>query len=124
MGRFTVDTDGQGNPVKGDKLPKPERYTITEVRKLKNGKWMFRFDIKYGKLDLKGMRIPLTVKWAGDTPMISEDDFGIAGIGSGFRCRVMFDGSRYSGTWSHNKVGGLMFGQVEKAKAAKSDDAK
>lgn len=113
-GRFTV----KGR--KDDALPSPERYDIESVRKLKNGKWMFTARIKYGKWDLKAP-IPLTVKWAGDTPVISEDNFSIIGMGSGFRCRVIFDGDQYVGTWSHNKVGGQMFGRIDKTKPAKKD---
>ena len=33
-----------------------------------------------------------------------------------FTARVMFYGNRYAGTWQHGKVGGHMWGTIERAK--------
>jgi hypothetical protein len=35
-----------------------------------------------------------------------------------FTARVLFYEDRYAGTWQHGKVGGHMFGKIEKAKPA------
>lgn len=109
VGRFTVDG-------KEDADPKAERYEIESVTKAEGDFWTFTARIKYGQVDTK---VPITVKmlWAGDTPMISMTDFTIPGMGT-FTCRVIFYEDRYAGTWQHGKVGGHMFGKIEKAKAA------
>lgn len=109
VGFFT--TDGQD----GDKLLKPDRYRLGQVRKMpgkgKEEQYLFSYE-------LKGTPIPLllTVKWAGTTPVIVLDELTIPGMGT-FSSRVMFHGDRYAGTWQHGSVGGLMFGKVEKAEA-------
>lgn len=120
VGSFTVDGKGAGKP------PKPERYELGTVKKLKNDKWLWTAKIKYG--GKKGTKIaipiPLTMKWAGDTPVITMTNFTIPTMGT-FTARVLFYGDRYVGTWQHGKVGGHMFGKIEPAKSktlkAKSD---
>ena len=112
VGSFTVD--GSSN-----KPPRSERYTLGEVKKLKNDIWLFQAHIQYGKTDIK-VPIPLTILWAGDTPMISMTDFTIPGMGT-FTARIFFYGDRYASTWQHGKVGGHMFGKIEPPK--KKEDA-
>jgi hypothetical protein len=109
VGKFTIDGKEDGDP-------KEERYEIESVTKTNGDYWTFLARIKYGKVDTK---IPITVKmlWAGDTPMISMTDFTIPGMGT-FTARVLFYEDRYAGTWQHGKVGGHMFGKIEKAKPA------
>ena len=82
---------------------------------------MFTVRIKYGKLDTK---LPVTVPllWAGETPMVSLTDASIPGLGEGFSARVLFHDDRYAGTWQHGKVGGHMFGRIEKAKPKAASD--
>ena len=113
VGSFTID----GN---SDKPPRPERYSLGEVKKLKGDIWMFQAHIQYGKTDVK-VPLPLTIFWAGDTPMISMTDFTIPGMGT-FTARVFFYGDRYAGTWQHGKAGGHMFGKIEPPK--KKEEAK
>lgn len=109
VGKFTVD--GQEN-----ENSKAERYEIESVTKANGDYWTFLARIKYGKVDTK---VPITVKmlWAGDTPMISMTDFTIPGLGT-FTCRVIFYEDRYAGTWQHGKVGGHMYGKIEKSQPA------
>ena len=111
IGSFTID--GQ----MADKAPNSERYELESVTKAQGDYWVFVSRIKYGSNDVK---IPLTLKvvWAGDTPMISLTDFEIPALGT-FTARVMFYGDRYAGTWQHGKVGGHMFGRIEKGKVAR-----
>ncbi len=110
VGRFTVDG-------KGD-VPKPERYEIESVTKTKDDYWTFLARVKYGNVDAK---VPITVKilWAGDTPVVSLTDLTIPGLGT-FTARVLFYEDRYAGTWQHGKVGGNLFGNIEKAKSEAS----
>jgi hypothetical protein len=42
-----------------------------------------------------------------------KGDFAIPTLGT-FTARVFFYGNRYAGTWQHDKVGGHMFGRIEK----------
>ncbi len=107
VGTFTVD----GKPL----VPKPERYEIDSAIKNKGNKWTIVARVKYGKYDLK-VPIFLNVDWAGDTPVMSLTNLTIPGLGT-FTSRTMFYGDRYVGTWQHGKVGGHMFGHVEKQKS-------
>jgi hypothetical protein len=111
VGSFTVDGKNDG------KAPKAERYELGDVKKLKGDTWLFTAKLKYGKKDVKiAIPLSLTVKWAGDTPVITMTDFSIPTMGT-FTARVLFYGDRYVGTWQHGKVGGHMFGKIEPAKA-------
>jgi len=114
VGTFTVDGQTEGDPLK------PERYEIESAVKASGDLWVFTVRIKYGKLDTK---LPVTVPllWAGETPMVSLTNASIPGLGEGFSARVLFHEDRYAGTWQHGKVGGHMFGRIEKAKPAASD---
>lgn len=106
VGHFTVIGKQQEN------LPE-EEYTIHSVEKLaEEDFWKFEARIKYGNKDYT-VPLPLRVKWAGDTPMITLTDFSILGQGP-FSARVLFYNGKYAGTWSHGKVGGHLFGKIVK----------
>lgn len=115
VGTFTVDGNNKGDP-------KEERYEISKITKVKDDYWLFLARIKYGNNDVT---VPITLKvlWAGDTPVISLTDVAIPGLGT-FTSRTMFYGDRYAGTWQHGKVGGLMFGRIEKLPAAGTNEPK
>ena len=104
VGNFTTDSD---QPVDPSQLLRPDRYELATVNKIKDDVWLFVYVHK-------GVPIPLTMKvlWAGTTPVLTLDEFTIAGMGT-FSARLMFHGDRYAGTWQHGKVGGLMFGKIE-----------
>jgi hypothetical protein len=110
VGNFTTDSD---QPVDPSQLLRPDRYELATVNKVKGDVWLFVYVHK-------GVPIPLTMKvlWAGKTPVLTLDEFTIAGMGT-FSARLMFHGDRYAGTWQHGKVGGLMFGKIETAKFKK-----
>ena len=117
VGSFTIDGKGAGKP------PKPERYELGVVKKVKGDTWLWVAKIKYGGKDFKiPVPITLTMKWAGDTPVITMTNLKIPAVGT-FTARVLFYGDRYVGTWQHGKVGGHMFGKIEPAKT-KSKPAK
>lgn len=106
VGRFTVA--GKDNVE-----PKPERYELGAVTKLEGDKWLFTARINYGDTDVN-LPIPLTVVWAGDTPIITLTNETIPGLGT-FTVRVMFHGDRYAGTWQHDQLGGHLFGTIQPA---------
>ena len=106
VGTFMIDVDK-------DKKRIDERYEISKVVKQPKGDyWMFYSRIKYGKHDVT-LPIPVEVKWAGTTPVITVDNLTIPGMGT-FDARVLFADGKYAGTWRHGEVGGLMFGHLEK----------
>ena len=113
VGRFTIIGRDDGE------LPK-EEYTIESVKKLPDGDyWEFKARIKYGQNDVT-VPLQLEVKWAGTTPMITLTDFTIPGMGT-FSSRVVIYKKRYAGTWTHGKVGGHLFGVIEKLEDAASE---
>ncbi|PQO35234.1 hypothetical protein C5Y97_14715 [Blastopirellula marina] len=109
VGKFTI--------VGRDVPPKEERYEIKSVHKLDEGDiWLFNARVKYGDKD-STIPMPLEVKWAGKTPVITLEDVGIPGLGT-FSAHVVIDGDKYAGTWKHGEVSGHLFGRIEKTKAA------
>ena len=108
VGQFTI-------LGKEDKGLKKEEYTITSVTKLPDGDyWLFKARIKYGDKDVT-VPLPIEVKWAGDTPVITLTDFTIPGMGT-FSSRVIIYRNAYAGWWQHGEVGGHLFGTIEKEK--------
>jgi hypothetical protein len=105
--------DGQYTIVGRDEPPlRREQYTIQSVRKLPDGDfWLFQARIKYSDKDIT-VPLPLEVKWAGDTPVITLTQLTIPGLGT-FSSRVVIDGKKYAGTWSHDDVGGHLFGTIK-----------
>ena len=113
IGRFTVTG-------REDREPKGEEYTITSAMKLPDGDlWVIKARIKYGDKDFTAP-IPLEIKWAGDTPVITLTNLGIPRLGT-FTSRVVIYHNRYAGTWQHGKVGGNLFGRIEKIQEEKAD---
>ena len=115
-GQFTVD----GRPM--GKLTE-ETYEIEKAEKQPEGDfWVITARIKYGKWD-QVFPCPVEVKWAGSTPVITLDKMTIPGMGT-FGARVVFHKDKYAGTWSHDEVGGHMFGKIEFKKAEDSEASK
>src|SRR5258708_2683175 len=74
VGKFTVLGKDDGPLAK-------EEYTILSAKKMESGDyWLLTARIKYGKNDLT-VPLPLEIKWAGDTPVITLTDFTIPGLG-------------------------------------------
>lgn len=97
-----------------DELPTEERYTIHKVSKIPGKDKLWRFDVRmqFGTVDLT-LPLPITVEWAGDTPVITLTQYQIPGLGS-FSARVLFYENRYAGTWQHGDLGGHLFGKIIK----------
>lgn len=108
---------------KDSKPANPERYELKKVSKFADDLWVFEARIKYGQTDVT---LPLTLRmiWAEDTPMITLTNATLPGLGSAFGARVIFHGDLYAGTWQHGKVGGHLWGTIEKAEAAKDEKSK
>lgn len=105
--------------AKNGKAPAPpklkqDRYTLGKVAKLKDDLWLFESRIQYGDHDVT-LPLTITVKWAGDTPVISLSDLTIPGLGT-FSARILVYRDCYAGMWAHGDHGGQMFGRVVKAK--------
>lgn len=116
VGRFTVL--GKEN----EKLA-AEEYRILSVKKMEDGDyWLLTARIKYGTNDIT-VPMPLQIKWAGETAVITLDKVTIPGLGT-FSSRVLFHENMYAGTWMHDKVGGHLFGTVEKLKAEELEAGK
>jgi hypothetical protein len=108
IGQFTV--------LGKDTPPAKEEYTILSATKMEEGDfWLLQARIKYGANDLT-VPLPLEIKWAAATPVITLDNFTIPGLGT-FNARVLFHDTTYAGTWTHGKVGGHLFGTIEKLPA-------
>jgi hypothetical protein len=100
VGHFT-DT------ARPDAEPREERYIITKVTKGSGD--LFIFQARFGKVNLP---LPIPVKWAGDTPVISVTNMGIPGMGT-YTARVMIYDGQYMGMWSGATHGGNLWGKIE-----------
>lgn len=99
-----------------DQKRRDERYEISRIVKQPKGDyWNFLARIKYGTHNVM-LPVPVEVKWAGDTPVITVDNLKLVGLGT-FDARVVISDNKYAGTWRHGEVGGLMFGHIEKQPA-------
>jgi hypothetical protein len=109
VGRFTIAGDDDKDPIR-------DEYTISSVAKVGEADlWIVSARIRYGSVDLT-VPVPVEVKWAGKTPVITLDKVTIPGLGT-FSSRVVIDGPLYAGTWQHDAVGGHMFGKIMPAEA-------
>ena len=122
VGRFTIEGAEDKEPIR-------DEYVISGITKIGTGElWAVAAQIRYGTVDLT-VPVPVEVKWAGDTPVITLDNVTIPGLGT-FSSRVVLDRGRYAGTWQHDAVGGHMFGKIvpvevpekEKVPATKSGE--
>jgi hypothetical protein len=93
-----------------DGLSGEERYSIDRVSQISGDVFMFQARMKLEGHEIP-VPIPVTVKWAGDTPVIEVTDLGIPGMGS-YTARVVLYRDRYAGTWSGKDHGGQLFGAI------------
>jgi len=87
-----------------------EKYVIDKVSKMTGDVWLFQAHLRFGSHDLT-VPLPLTVKWAGDTPVITLTDLSIPGLGT-YTARVLIYRDQYAGTWSGKNEGGQLFGRL------------
>lgn len=114
-GSYSVTTGAE------EKSAVMEKYTIEKVSKAQGELWLFNARWLIGKSDIP-IALPLTIKWAGDTPVITLDNVAIPGLGT-FSSRVLIHEEWYAGTWRHDKVGGHLWGKIERAKPAEPQGA-
>lgn len=88
VGTFTIVTP------EGMSEGKTERYTIKSVRKIRGDTWLFEARVQYGERDVT-VPMPLTVLWAGETPMVYMENTSIPGLGT-YSARVLFYRDLYS----------------------------
>ena len=89
---------------------KAERYELESVQHLGDDRWLITARIHYGEHDVT-LPLPLPIRWAGDTPVISLDNMMIPGLGT-FTARVMIYADHYAGFWSGGDHGGHLFGVI------------
>jgi len=104
-GRWCGIKDGKLTPEKEDK------YTIVSVNKLGGEAWIINARIQYGEKDFT-VPVPVQVKWAGDTPVITVDGMAMPGGKTAYSARVLVYDKSYAGTWSGGDHGGLMNGVI------------
>ena len=105
-----------------DLSPTKETYEIIKAEKAEEGDfWNLVARIKYGDNDLTQPLPPIEIKWAGRTPVITVDQVTVLNLGT-FDARVVIrkgtDGrpGKYAGTWSHDNIGGHLFGSITRMK--------
>jgi len=108
---------GRWCAIQGDKLSpeKDDKYTIVSVNKLGGEAWIINARIQYGNKDFVAP-IPVQVKWAGDTPVITLDDVGMPGGKTTYSARVLIYNKTYAGTWSGGDHAGLLNGVITNEK--------
>jgi hypothetical protein len=106
--------DGHWCMVQDGKLSeeKSDRYNITSATKSGQDVWII-----YAKMEFRGKEmsvpVPVQVKWAGDTPVITLDKVSIPGMGT-YTARVLVYEKTYAGTWSAGDHGGMLHGLIKK----------
>jgi hypothetical protein len=89
-----------------------DKYTIEKVVKTGDDQWTV-----FASLEMRGQTmtvpLPLQVKWAGDTPVITLTDQAFPGMGT-YTARVVVYRGQYAGTWSGSHGGGKVFGRIVK----------
>ena len=91
-------------------LSKEEHYYLDKISKVGPETWLFQARMKLGDKEVP-VPIPVTIKWAGDTPVLTLTGASIPGMGS-FTVRLVFYRDQYAGTWSAKDHGGQMFGKI------------
>lgn len=105
-GRWCLINDGQLSEERD------EKYTIQSATKLGEDSWIIFARVQYGKKDVL-VPVPVQVKWAGDTPVISITNLAIPGLGT-YTARVVVYDNTYAGTWSGGKNAGMLHGRIVK----------
>ena len=89
-----------------------EKYSIEGATKSGGDVWLIYARIQYGDKDVK-VPVPVQLKWAGDTPVITLDKVSIPGLGT-YSARVLVYENTYAGTWSAGDHAGMLHGVIEK----------
>lgn len=106
--RMTRSDGLEGKALLG--ASRADRYTIGSAEKLDGDLWIIRARIQFDGRDVE-LPVPVEVRWAGDTPVITVDQVGIPGVGV-YSARVVVFERFYAGTWRGADYGGVMSGQI------------
>lgn len=110
--RFTAMMNGVtlagGSTMNGRTLTGEDKYVIDSVSKVTGETWLIHS--RFGSHNLP-IPVPVTIKWAGDTPVITLTDLAIPGVGT-YTARVVLYGDQYAGTWSGKNVSGQIYGKI------------
>ncbi|MFN3326605.1 MAG: hypothetical protein ACK5AZ_24175 [Bryobacteraceae bacterium] len=101
---------GRSTRLDREQVSGEERYVIDRVTKVTGNTWLFQAKMQLNSREIP-VPIPVTILWAGDTPVITLTDAAIPGMGS-YTARVLLYRDQYAGTWSGDKGGGQMFGKI------------
>jgi hypothetical protein len=112
-GRWCSVKEGKMGPEREDK------YSIVGVSKIGGDAWIIQARIQYNQRDIIAP-IPVQVKWAGDTPVITLDNVPVPG-GGVYSARVLVYGDTYAGTWSGGDHGGLLNGIITQEAEGKAE---
>jgi hypothetical protein len=89
-----------------------DKYEIEKAVKTGDDLWTI-----YARIEARGqsmtMPLPMEVRWAGDTPVITLTDKALPGLGT-YTVRVLLYRGQYAGTWSDRNGGGKVFGRIVK----------
>lgn len=100
---------GQSTTWKKAGVSGEERYSIDGMTKLAGNTWLLRTRMKLGETEVP-LPVPVTIEWAGDTPMIQLTD--VAMPGGPYSARVLLYKDQYAGTWLGPGRGGQLFGRI------------
>ena len=90
-----------------------ESYRVINVMKAGGDTWVIRAQIKYGDREAT-VPVPVMVKWAGETPVITLDpNTQVPQLGR-YSARVVLHDGTYAGTWSGGEKKGLLHGIIKK----------
>jgi hypothetical protein len=102
---------GRSTRLSDDRIAGDEKYVIEKVSKLAGDTWLFHARFNCCGQNNIVVPIPVSIKWAGDTPVITLTDLSIPGMGT-YTARVLLYKDQYAGTWSGQKGGGQLFGKI------------
>jgi hypothetical protein len=102
---------GRSSNLNGDKIGNEEKYAIDGVSKVAGNTWLLRTRLQCCGGKEVPVPLPVSILWAGDTPVITLTDLAIPGIGT-YTARVVLYRDQYAGTWRGQKGGGQVFGKI------------
>jgi hypothetical protein len=101
---------GSSTRLHNDRVYSGEKYIIEGATRLTADTWLLKSRMQEGGHDIP-LPIPVTIKWAGDTPVIEITNLTLPGMGA-YTARVVLYRDQYAGTWSGVGVGGQLFGKI------------
>ncbi len=114
---------GEPGAVKTGELSeaREDKYTIDDVSKSVGDNWVISARVQYADKDVT-IPVPVQVKWAGDTAVITLDKSPLPGLGT-YSARVLIDNGFYAGTWCGANYGGVMSGRIIKQRESAPGEA-